>query len=269
MGTMHYIKQISRTYLSPSIQVRVREIKNSLRPFEPEIRLLPFLCDAQKKSLDIGAHVGLYTSFIRRHSKHCIAFEPNSSLADYLRLAFSSRVDVQEFALSDQAARLLLRIPKTGGVLRDGTATIEASNTLDGCLNIDQCEIECRTLDSFHYDNVGFIKIDVEGHELSVLHGATETLTNSSPNLIVEIEERHKPGAVNAAFSFLLEQLGYQGFYLYGRKLHPLVSFSVHRHQDFSRINDKKNIKPYINNFIFIRSRKYIDILNRADLLLP
>jgi FkbM family methyltransferase len=38
---------------------------------------------------------------------------------------------------------------------------------------------------------VGFIKIDVEGHELAVINGATTLLTTQRPLLLIEIEARH------------------------------------------------------------------------------
>ena len=37
----------------------------------------------------------------------------------------------------------------------------------------------------------GFIKIDVEGHELKVIDGAKETIEKHKPNLLIEIEEQH------------------------------------------------------------------------------
>ena len=48
-------------------------------------------------------------------------------------------------------------------------------------------QVETRTLDSFHLENVGFLKIDVEGHELAVLRGARGTLAaNDYPPILFE-----------------------------------------------------------------------------------
>jgi hypothetical protein len=57
---------------------------------------------------------------------------------------------------------------------------------------------------------VGFIKIDVEGHELSVIKGATALIRRDSPIILVELEDRHRPDAMRS-FSSFLGGLGYGG----------------------------------------------------------
>lgn len=46
--------------------------------------------------------------------------------------------------------------------------------------------VETRTLDSYELNNVRFIKMDVEGHEVAVLRGAAETIQRNHPLLIIE-----------------------------------------------------------------------------------
>lgn len=62
---------------------------------------------------------------------------------------------------------------------------------------------------------VGLIKIDVEGLETEVLKRAMGSLCSDKPNLIIESEERHFPGALSNVCS-LLVGLGYQGMFLAG-----------------------------------------------------
>ena len=47
--------------------------------------------------------------------------------------------------------------------------------------------VEVKTLDSYNFTNVGFIKIDVEGYEKFVLEGAVNTIANNRPTLQLEI----------------------------------------------------------------------------------
>lgn len=51
-------------------------------------------------------------------------------------------------------------------------------------------------LDDFAFDDVDFIKIDVEGHEEKVIVGGWKTIAAYRPLLLVELEERHNPGCV-------------------------------------------------------------------------
>ena len=48
-----------------------------LRTFrQPELSLVPYLCDPNRDAIDIGANIGCYTLFMRHHARHVYAFEP-------------------------------------------------------------------------------------------------------------------------------------------------------------------------------------------------
>ncbi len=71
-----------------------------------------------------------------------------------------------------------------------------------------------RTLDSFGITDIGFIKLDVEGSELEVLKGATESLVNSGlPKILFESWDPWRmPEAIKMRsdlFSFL-DSIGYK-----------------------------------------------------------
>lgn len=48
-------------------------------------------------------------------------------------------------------------------------------------------DVPCRTIDSYNFDVVDAIKIDVEGSELFVIEGAKDTITRCRPSVQVEI----------------------------------------------------------------------------------
>jgi FkbM family methyltransferase len=48
-------------------------------------------------------------------------------------------------------------------------------------------QVPCRTIDSYNFEDVDVIKIDVEGSELYVIHGAKETIERCRPSVQVEI----------------------------------------------------------------------------------
>jgi len=69
-----------------------------------------------------------------------------------------------------------------------------------------------KTLDSFNFEDVDFIKIDVEGHEFKVLKGGIETIKKYKPTII--IEENTSPEFYNKGKMFdatnFLQDLGYK-----------------------------------------------------------
>ena len=115
--------------------------------------------------------------------------------------------------------------------------------------------VRTRTIDSLDLSKVGFIKIDVEGHELAVLQGAERTIASQRPKLLIEAEERHRQDAV-ASVGRLLQAYGYVGWFLYGDRLHAIAEFNPTLHQNpeavpiRSRRPDQARL-AYINNFIF------------------
>jgi len=223
---------------------------------EPEIRALRALCDRRKVSIDVGAHCGRYAYFIRHFSKRCVAIEPNPDARRLFRRNLGRKCELVPYAISEHdRGRSMLRIPQIQGEFASALGTIEPANLLSG--DFEQIEVETRTLDSLAICNVGFIKIDVEGHELSVLRGAKGVLS-SYPNLMIEIENRHRPNAIETTFEFM-DHFGYSGFFIYGRRLLSVDDFSTTTHQDVSKIC----MAGYVNNFIFTRRLPTIDALSK------
>ncbi len=65
------------------------------------------------------------------------------------------------------------------------------------------------TLDSQDLGSVGFVKIDVEGHEPEVLAGAAGTLVHDRPIVLLEIEHQFHAGASIEDVFRQVEDLGY------------------------------------------------------------
>jgi FkbM family methyltransferase len=211
-----------------------------------ELAYVNSLCDHSSISVDIGANRGVYSYLMRRHSKAVLAFEPNPFYANLVRRALKD-VQVIEAAVSDHAGKIILRIPLNQAVA--GMGTIEVENTLES-VPVHQIEISILTLDSLELPRMGFIKIDVEGHELAALRGAAATIERCLPNFLIEAEERHRKGAVLSVWGFL-SKYGYSGFFHVNGKLHPMDEFKTDTHQDISAAAN-----PYVNNFIFVHESK-------------
>lgn len=222
---------------------------------EVEMRLLPYLCKKDKTSIDIGAAGGVFIANLLGLSKNVIGFEPipeDAAVIESMIESTNSNAIIERVALSDKTGEAILKM-----IVNDsGRSTIEESNDLsDDATEKKGIRVPIRRLDDYNYDNIGFIKIDVEGHELSVLHGARETIRKNLPALLIEIEDRHKPNATQLVPDFLKE-LGYHAYFIHEGKLKPMEEFKVNFHQDSNNIgtylDGYKRKGVYINNFVFV-----------------
>lgn len=217
-----------------------------MNKIDPEMGLLKFIVDPKRICLDVGANLGLFTYFLARYSPHVYAFEPNPIPLRILRLVADKNVTVREMALSNETGEAELVVPKGRKGWSSNGASVEHSQN-DGGKTI---KVPCSRIDDLEYENIGFIKIDVEGHEKSVLEGARETLRRDRPNLFVENEVAHAGSGVTAVFE-MMKDLDYDGFALIDGVLSNVSRLSLSTHQIDPRSGDG-DAGRYVKNFIFI-----------------
>lgn len=161
---------------------------------------------------DVGANVGLYTWEVRKvcPNRNILAFEPDPEniklLEKTLRGANLQNVEICKCALSNQLAEVSFfqdnLTSATGCVAGKDKPWIE--QYLNGSAN--EIRVKTETLDSIvRKDRTPIlIKIDVEGHEIEVLQGARNTLSEAKPLMIIE----SFPPKQSTVLS-LLDELGY------------------------------------------------------------
>jgi len=173
---------------------------------ERELRLLHDFVPADKIAVDVGAANGVYAWCLSRLARECVAFEPNPQQADLLRRRLPA-VQVIACALSDTEGPATLKTPVRNGQKLSGWATIAAEGHGPMELGKDFCaeEVPARTLDSFGLRGVGFIKIDVEGHEVAVLRGAMDTISRDRPVILAEIGDEGRSQARTEAVEMLTD----------------------------------------------------------------
>lgn len=113
--------------------------------------------------------------------------------------------------------------------------------------------VPVKCLDNYQFQNVSFIKIDVEGYEYEVISGARETIKTSKPILLVEIEQRHLQfQSMQEVFEGIL-RLGYQGSFFYKNQRLDITKFSYNDHQApvIEQLVRDGYAPGYVNNFIF------------------
>jgi len=127
--------------------------------------------------LDIGANQGLWTQEMRRligEGGKWILIEPAAECC--LKLRSLSKVEVIEAAVGEQAGRATLFTPEN----ESGLASLyERRDTVTGSRTLQRREVQVLTIDEIlaarQIEIVDLMKMDLEGHELFALRGATQS----------------------------------------------------------------------------------------------
>lgn len=243
-----FIKDILRRLLPPSFAIRLIATTN-YRSGEPELKILKDLVNREKNSIDIGANKGVYTYFLSQLSRQVFAYEPNPELAKFLVKAVGSKVSVYPIALSNEEGTATLTVPIVDTFEYDQLGSLKQQDTSE---KMRTFTVPLKRLDDQEHTNVGFVKIDVEGHEEAVIEGAIDLITKQRPTIMVEIEQKHHTNKdITEIFSKILT-LGYEGFFLFDGQLRHLNEFSKEKYQDTNNYQGLTSLgRTYICNFIF------------------
>jgi FkbM family methyltransferase len=154
----------------------------------PNFKCLSFLRKHIDKGtlLDIGANVGLVTLLLADKIQHAILFEPIPIAAARARENMALNqfgFEVHELALSDQAG--VVEIENAGGVDSCNRTVVGFTTSLP------TISVQRTTVDNFLAAHaalpapISAVKIDVEGHENSVLRGMAGLLETHRPRLVM------------------------------------------------------------------------------------
>jgi len=184
-----------------SLRAGVERVRQAWRvvlhpKFRPEVRLLGGFVPADHGCLDIGANHGRFALELARTGSRVMAFEPLAFNLSVIRPAsvLSSRVRVVPTALgeTDGTARIYVSLRADGRPLH-GTAFVAADDDEARARahtdRVVRQEVPIRRLDDQDLSwagPVGFIKMDVEGHEASVIRGGSRVLEEFRPSVLME-----------------------------------------------------------------------------------
>jgi len=249
------IKNWGKKILPANIYIKTLfEYHRILGNLETEMFFINKFVKSYRTSVDVGAYSGLYTLCLSRRFKKVYAFEPIPELYNALLTFKLKNTQVFNVALSSKNENRILCIPTSDKTTKNAEAFLVNRVAKDD-VNVKKISVICRTLDSFDITDLDFVKIDVEGHELEVIAGSTETIKKYTPTLLIEIEQRWQKDDRLISETFeSLKKLGYSGYFIKNKKVHNISEFDVQKDQLDVLHSGKKMkelINSYVNNFFF------------------
>jgi FkbM family methyltransferase len=206
-----------------------RMMRRHVRRGEAELLHLPKIVPRDRVAIDVGANKGVYSYALSKLCPRVEAFEPNPAMFAALQYGLSRNVRAHQVALSNTNGEADLNFPEVRGktgVFSHQRATLLAPQASSTHRTL---RVPTRTLDSYGFRNVGFMKIDVEGGEQAVLDGARATLERDRPVLVVEISESHTHRSILESTDAIAAR-GYDVFVLVAGELTPVSSRNADDH---------------------------------------
>ena len=140
------------------------------------------------RAIDIGAHVGIWTRRLAVDFNEVIAFEPMKKHIECHKKNCEEfdNITLKEVAVSNENCFQVM----TTKDINSGMSTLLDQNDLRWKKEQLHEIVETRTLDSYNFPKIDFIKIDVEEWEEQALEGAMQTILKYKPIMYIEIHKQ-------------------------------------------------------------------------------
>jgi FkbM family methyltransferase len=178
----YMVKFNNNIYFTPD-KIQVDYINSGrAEPYSGDITIVNDYINKTKRNntyLDIGVNIGTHSIVYSKIFNKVLSFEADkynyNQSKENLMINNIVNVDLFNNAL---------------GCVHGFVKTVQHNNQSRGCINTvltnNETDTEQITLDSLNLNNIDFIKIDVEGNELNVIKGATDTIIRNRP--IIQFE---------------------------------------------------------------------------------
>ncbi|MEQ1756004.1 MAG: FkbM family methyltransferase [Micropepsaceae bacterium] len=160
--------------------------------------------------VEVGANIGSHSVFLARACAPgpFYAFEPQQRvfqlLATNVTINGVTNALVYPEGLGETAGFIEIAPPNYGGKGNFGSVSLSQGTTGGG----NKLRVRVSTLDSWELGACHFLKIDVEGWEIQVIQGGTETIRKCRPVIYVENDRAQHQGR-------LIEQISKLDYRLY------------------------------------------------------
>lgn len=153
-----------------------------------------------RTALDIGCRVGEFTRYLQLDFDHVHAFDPRIWV-DFRFNVDLGKVTHYKCALGDEAGKI----------------EMYAGSHAPSEIVIEPRSVPVYTLDMFDFQDVDYIKIDVEGFEKKVLIGGKKTIECCNPVIVIEQNHVVLEGEQRYSAKEYLEGIGYRQVAVDGR----------------------------------------------------
>ena len=185
-------------------------------------------------AVDVGANIGYMTAVMAARvgsieGGHLWAFEAHPEIFKELKYNIEkwqvkltkTKIEIEQIAISDRQGSVILGMPDSFTTNRGLSSVIESENIDDETAfkGFKTVRVQSVPLDNLFPSpkKIGILKLDVEGHELSVLKGAKSLLSENRIRDCVFEEHEEYPTAVTKKF----EENGYSVFRIQRRFFGP------------------------------------------------
>jgi FkbM family methyltransferase len=175
---------------------------------DPELLHLDKICGSVGTAVDVGANWGSYTYPLSKRFRRVYAFEINDEVTGWIKQYNSGNIELVHCGLSSTAGTARFYVPMLRGVSLTAMGSLDRDNAPEADKYLEK-EVRLAPLDDFGITGVGFLKIDVEGHEVEVLKGANATIRQSRPVVLIEVRDMNTDRNLHVVDSWFLE-LGYR-----------------------------------------------------------
>jgi len=162
--------------------------------------------------IDVGASIGNTCIPLIDKFNKVVAFEPNPY--SFNKLKVYEKIESYNIALSNKKgiAKLVIPLdnPEHGSIAEERKKIWKKFST--------SYDVMTEMLDSFSFEDVDFIKVDVEQGELEVLQGSIQTIKKYKPMIMFENKRNENKNVI-----IFLQELGYQ----YVKTKSDVYSFTI------------------------------------------
>jgi len=120
--------------------------------------------------IDVGCREGGFSAQMEQDFDHIFAFDFRDKINQFKR----NVKDMSKFTYT------------VCGIGEQEGHSYTSSSRVGRIKDRGNIKVPIKTIDSFHYKNVGFIKYDIEGYELRAIKGSENTIKKYFPVIIVE-----------------------------------------------------------------------------------